>query len=156
MKFILTHVQLHNIKRAGLFACLAMLIVLLYPSENTFKYQFEIGKPWQYELITTSFDFPIYKSDQQIAKEKEEILQDYTPFYKLDTTVIRQQINKLYSNLQKKGENSPRIPNYIKSKFKSIYSVGIISIVEYNKLLAEKRENISCILPNRVTHTTPV
>ncbi len=156
MKFILTHVQLHNIKRAGLFACLAVLIVLLYPSENTFKYQFEIGKPWSYELITASFDFPIYKSDQQIAKEKEEILKDYTPFYTLDTTAIDRQLKKLYSDLQKNGENSPRIPNYIKNKFKSIYSTGIISVDEYNKLLAERRENISCILPNRVTHTTPV
>lgn len=148
--------QRYNIGRAGLFACLTAIIAFLYPSSDTFKYQFEIGKPWQYELITTSFDFPIYKSDQQIAKEKEEILQDYTPFYKLDTTVIGQQLKKLYSNLQKKGENSPRIPTYIKSKFKSIYSVGIISIVEYNKLLADKRDNISCIKPNRVTHTIPI
>ena len=84
---------------------------MLYPSEDKFKYQFEIGKPWTYELITASFDFPIYKSDKQIAKEKEDILKDYTPYYKLDTTVTNSQINKLLSDLQKKGETSPRIPN---------------------------------------------
>ena len=156
MRIKLTQSQLQNIVKIALFACLVVLIVFLYPSEDKFKYQFEIGKPWTYELITASFDFPIYKSDQQVAKEKEDILKDYAPFYKLDTTVIDRQLKKLYSDLQKKGESSPRIPNYIKNKFRSIYSTGIISVDEYNKLLNEKRENISCILPNRITHQLPV
>ena len=156
MKINFTQSQLQNLLKAGLFACLVVLIVLLYPSEDKFKYQFEIGKPWSYELVTASFDFPIYKSDQQIAKEKDEILQDYTPFYKLDTTVITRQLKKLYTDLQKKGESSPRIPNYIKNKFKSIYSAGIISVDEYNKLINDKRENISCIMPNRLSRPIPV
>ena len=147
--------QLDNLSKAGLFLSLAILIVLLYPTEDKFKYQFEIGKPWSYELITASFDFPIYKNDQQISKEKEEILLGYTPFYKLDTTVFYTQFNKFYSELQKKGENSPHLTNYIRNKFKSIYSTGIISAEEYNTLLTDKRKEISCILPNRVTYKTP-
>ncbi|MDP4240026.1 MAG: HDIG domain-containing protein [Bacteroidota bacterium] len=155
MKLKITQPQLKNISKVGLFVLLGAIIVMLYPSENKFKYQFEIGKPWTYELITATFDFPIYKSDQQIAKEKEEILKDYTPYFKLDTTVINRQINRLFSDLQKKGESSPLIPAYIKNKFRAIYSTGIISVDEYNKLLTDKRENISCILPNRVTHIIP-
>lgn len=156
MKIKFTQSQLQNILKAGLFACLVVLIVFLYPSGDKFKYQFEIGKPWTYELITASFDFPIYKSDQQITKEKDEILRDYAPFYKLDTTAIDRQLKKLYSDLQKKGEGLTHIPTYIKNKFRSIYTTGIISVDEYNKLLNEKRENISCIMPDRVTHTIPV
>ena len=156
MKLNITQPQLQNISKIGLFVLLVILIVMLYPSEDKFKYQFEIGKPWSYELITASFDFPIYKSDQQIAKEKEDILKDYTPYYKLDTSIINSQINKLLSDLQKKGETSPRIPNYIKNKFRTIYTTGIISVDDYNKLLENKKENISCILPNRVTHVIPI
>jgi len=156
MRLKITQPQLQNISKIGLFALLVVLIVLLYPSENKFKYQFEVGKPWSYELITASFDFPIYKSDQQIAREKEEILKDYTPYFKLDTAVARKQINKLFSDLQKKGEISPRVPAYIRNKFMAIYATGIISVDEYNKLLTDKRENISCIWPNRVTHIVPV
>lgn len=153
MKLKLTQLQLQHIEKAGIFGCLVILIVFLYPKEDKFKYQFEIGKPWAYELITASFDFPIYKSDKQIAKEKEEILKDYTPYYKLDTSVLNKQFNKLISDLQKKGESSTRIPNYIKKKFETIYSTGIISVEEYNKLQAENRGKIACILPNRVTHS---
>jgi len=156
MKLNITQPQLQNISKIGLFVLLVILIVMLYPSEDKFKYQFEIGKPWTYELITASFDFPIYKGDQQIAKEKEDILKDYTPYFKLDTSVINSQINKLLSDLQKKGETSPRIPNYIKNKFRTIYSTGIISVDDYNKLLDNKKVNISCILPNRVTHIIPL
>jgi putative nucleotidyltransferase with HDIG domain len=152
MNLKFSNIQLQNIARAGLFACLVILIVILYPTEDTFKYQFEVGKPWSYELITSSFDFPIYKSDQQIAKEKEEILKEYTPYYKLDTTVATKQFNKLTTELQKKGESSNRIPTYIKKKFKSIYSTGIISVSEFNKLQSDNKTKISCILPNRVTH----
>jgi len=156
MKLNITQPQLQNISKIGLFVLLVILIVMLYPSEDKFKYQFEIGKPWTYELITASFDFPIYKSDQQIAKEKEDILKDYTPYYKLDTSIINSQINKLLSDLQKKGETSPRIPNYIRNKFRTIYTTGIISVDDYNKLLEKNKENISCILPNRVTHIIPI
>ena len=156
MKLNITQPKLQNISKIGLFVLLVILIVMLYPSEDKFKYQFEIGKPWTYELITASFDFPIYKSEKQIAKEKEDILKDYTPYYKLDTTIINSQINKLLSDLQKKGETSPRIPNYIRSKFRTIYTTGIISVDDYNKLLENKKENISCILPNRVTHIIPI
>jgi len=156
MKIKFTQSQLQNLLKAGLFACLVILIVFLYPSEDKFKYQFEIGKPWSYELITASFDFPIYKSDQQIAKEKAEILQDYSPYFKLDTTIITRQLKKLYTDLQKKGESSPHIPAYIVRKFKSIYSAGIISVDEYNKLINEKKENISCIMPNRLSLAIPV
>jgi cyclic-di-AMP phosphodiesterase PgpH len=145
MKLNITQPRFQNITKIGLFALLVVLIVMLYPSEDKFKYQFDIGKPWSYELITASFDFPIYKSEQQIAKEKEEILKDYTPYFKLDTSVINWQISKLLSDLQKKGESSPRIPNYIKNKFRTIYSSGIISVDDYNKLLVDKKTNIACI-----------
>ena len=156
MKLKFTPIQLQNATKIGLFGLLVVLIVFLYPSNYKFKYQFEIGKPWYYELITASFDFPIYKSNQQIAKEKTEILQNYTPFFRFDTTVINQQLNKLYSDLAKSSNNSPRIPNYIKNKFKSIYSSGIISVEDYNKLENENRGNISCIMPNHVTHITSI
>jgi len=153
MKIRPTPSQLQDLGRVGIFTILALLIVILFPKEEKFKYQFEIGKPWSYELITAAFDFPIYKSDQQISKEKDEILKDYTPFYKLDTSVVTKQLSKLTFDLQKKGESSYRLKNYLNTKFKKIYSLGIISVEEFNKLQVDKKDEISCILPNRVTHT---
>jgi len=156
MQIKLTPIQQQHISRIGLFLCITAIIVVLFPKENKFKYHFEVGKPWSYELITASFDFPIYKNDQLVAKERDEILKDFTPYYKLDTTANSAQINKMIADWQRNQGNQPAIQNYIKTKFKEIYAVGIISIEEYNNLLKDNRKYISCILPNRVTHTMPI
>ena len=152
MKINLSETQIQNFKIIGLFTCLSILIVLLYPTEDSFKYQFEIGKPWSYELITASFDFPIYKNEQQLAKEKVEILKDFTPYYKIDTALVSKQLQKLTDDLQQNKDIQGHTMTYIRKKFKDIYSVGIISATEYNNLLSDKRTKISCILPNRLTH----
>jgi hypothetical protein len=156
MKIKITQSQLKNITKLGLFVCLIALIVQLFPSENKFKYQFEIGKPWSYELITASFDFPIYKSEQQISKEKDEILVNHTPYFQQDTTAHNTQFLKLLTDWKKKTGEAPRYQSYIKSKLKSIYSVGIISVEDYNNLLDNGNTTISCILPSRVTYTVSV
>ena len=153
MKLKITQSGLQTIAKIGLFLCVIGLIIQFFPTENKFKYQFEIGKPWSYELITASFDFPIYKSDQQIAKEKEEILKNFTPFFKLDSLIEKNQFDKLIINCQQKtGGNTPN-KAYLKTKFNEIYSKGIISVEEYNKLKDEGRTGISCIMPSRVSHT---
>ncbi|MCR5050521.1 MAG: HDIG domain-containing protein [Paludibacteraceae bacterium] len=72
-----------TILRLGLFVILAALIVLLFPRyNNTFRYHFEIGKPWGYSLLTAEFDFPIYKTDQQMEEEQKKVLSSFTPYYK--------------------------------------------------------------------------
>ena len=66
MAIQITKEKINLLTRIGLFVSLVVIIVLLFPKDNKFKYQYEIGKPWSYELITASFDFPIYKTDQQM------------------------------------------------------------------------------------------
>ncbi|MFA6580336.1 MAG: HDIG domain-containing metalloprotein [Paludibacter sp.] len=156
MKIKITPVQLQNISKIGLFLCLIAIIAELFPTENTFKYQFEIGKPWSYDLMTASFDFPIYKSEEQIGKERDDFLKDFTPYFQLDITTANKQINKLFSDEKIKTGKLPAFRNYLKSKFKSIYSVGIISVEDYNNLLETNRKNISVILPNRMTHNVSI
>ena len=65
------------------FIALTVLTVYLFPRyNNAFNYHFEIGKPWGYELVTAEFDFPIYKTDEQMAKEQQQLLSTFTPCYK--------------------------------------------------------------------------
>ncbi|MDD3321098.1 MAG: HDIG domain-containing protein [Paludibacter sp.] len=156
MKLKITQSGLQTIAKIGLFLCVIGLIIQFFPTENKFKYQFEIGKPWSYELITASFDFPVIKSDQQIAKEKEEILKNYTPFFKLDTLTEKIQFDKLVAECQKRTGGNTQYIEYLKTKFKHIYSTGIISVEEFNKLQDERRTGISCIMPNRVSHTISI
>lgn len=65
------------------FVALAMLTVFLFPRYNTsFRYHFEVGKPWGYGLITAEFDFPIYKTDQQLSQEQKQLLSGFAPCFR--------------------------------------------------------------------------
>ena len=156
MKFNITQNQLQNATKLGLFICVIAIIVKLFPGDNDFKYQFEVGKPWSYELITASFDFPIYKSEQQISKERAELLKDFTPYFQVDTTIYEAQINKLIGNLKKSNQSNKKLEKLLKSRFAEIYSKGVVSVEIYNELLEDKVTEISCILPSRMTNTANI
>ena len=69
--------------RIGVFVLLAVVIVSMFPRyNNAFRYHFELGKPWGYATLTADFDFPIYKTDEQLAKEQKQMLSTFTPSYK--------------------------------------------------------------------------
>ena len=83
MKLKINKAQLEAISKIGLILCIIAIIVQLFPSQNKFSYQFEIGKPWSYELITAAFDFPIYKNDHEIENEKKILLKDFNSYFSL-------------------------------------------------------------------------
>ena len=77
--------------RLGIFALLAVVIVLMFPRySNAFRYHFEVGKPWGHATLTADFDFPIYKTDEQMAIEQQQLLSTFTPCYKYIRGVQRQ------------------------------------------------------------------
>ena len=81
----------NSVFRFGAFALLAALTVLLFPRyNNTFRYHYEIGKPWGYNKLTAEFDFPIYKTDQQMDEERRKLLSTFTPYFRYIPRVQRE------------------------------------------------------------------
>lgn len=156
MKLKINKQQLESITKLGLIISVIAIIVQFFPSQNKFSHHFEIGKPWSYELITAAFDFPIYKNDHEIEKEKSVLLKNFRSYFNADTTVAQKQINKLVTDQLKLTGKEPEYLNYINSKFKEIYSKGIISADNINKISSNGWESIKCILPNRYTVTRPI
>ena len=69
--------------RLSIFVVLAVVIVLMFPRyNNSFRYHYEIGKPWGYGTLTADFDFPIYKTDEQLEKDQKQLLSTFAPFFK--------------------------------------------------------------------------
>lgn len=156
MNLKITKQQLEVITKLGLLISVIAIIVQLFPSQNKFSYQFEIGKPWSYELITAAFDFPIYKNDHEIEKEKLVLLKNFGSYFNEDTTIVEKQINKLIADQIKLSGKEPEYMGYISSKFKEIYSNGIISADNFKKMSENGTENLRCILPNRYTVTKKI
>lgn len=77
--------------RIGLFAIVAILIVLMFPRyTNAFRYHYEIGKPWGYNALTADYDFLIYKTDNQMADEQKHLMSGFSPCFKYIPKVQRQ------------------------------------------------------------------
>ena len=80
-----------SVFRLGVFAILAAVIVLMFPRyNNAFRYHYEIGKPWGYNALTADFDFPIYKTDDQLSKEQTQLLSTFAPYLKYIPRVQRE------------------------------------------------------------------
>ncbi len=72
-----------TIFRLCIFVVLAVVVVLMFPRyNNAFRYHYEIGKPWGYTTLTADFDFPIYKTDEQLEKDHQQLLSTFAPYFK--------------------------------------------------------------------------
>ena len=62
-------------KYRNLFAFLiaGAIMILLFPTEGRFTYKYQKGHPWIYDNLIAQIDFPIFKTEDEIFKEKEEM-----------------------------------------------------------------------------------
>jgi putative nucleotidyltransferase with HDIG domain len=146
----------HHILKAAIFLGVVVIISYLLPNQNTFKYQFETGKPWSYDLVTASFDFPVYKSDVQVQKEKKALLKDFIPYYKIDTSIAETQFNRFLADYQANTGSPLLLTTYLKRKWDSIYQQGILSPDQMQALTSEQTIRINSIAPDKVVHSKNV
>lgn len=151
MAFSFTKEKINTLAKIGLFIAIVVITILLYPKDKRFKYQYEVGKPWSYELVTASFDFPVYKTKEQLETDKKELLSNYIPYFQYDDKISKQQLNKWLSDWKEKNNEQPKYYGYVERKFNEIYRKGVISSNVYEQLLADKKKNIAVVYPDRKT-----
>ena len=71
-------------------------IVFFFPKGGKFKYEFQKGKPWQFETLYAPFDFSIKKTDAEIAKEKQNINETSGQYFRYD----QKKVNTVYKNYE--------------------------------------------------------
>ena len=67
-----------------------LLIIYLLPKGGQFKYNFQKGKPWQYENLYAPFSFTIKKDAETLEKEKETIISNGIPYFEYDLNIASQ------------------------------------------------------------------
>lgn len=138
--------------KCAIFVITVSVIVYFMPKEGKFNYQFELNKPWKYGLLQASFDFPIYKGEEQVRAEQDSILKFYTPYYQLDTETSQEMLSKLKQSYSEKGMVIKDYANYrrhVENTLKKIYETGIISPTDLEEL---KNEGATTILA--ISHNT--
>ena len=156
MKFKLTQDTIKNVTKLGLFIALVAIIVQLFPKDKQFKYQYEIGKPWSYELMTASYDFPIYKTEKQLDADKKELMENYSPYFQVDENVATQQLNRWRSDWKLKNNTDPKYFAFVEKKLKTIYENGIISSLMYDRMKSKGYKSIVVVKPSRLTENVSI
>lgn len=64
------------------FLAYLLVLVLLMPRARKFEYEYRSGAPWKYESLVSEFDFPIYKTDEQMTKELADAELSAIPYFK--------------------------------------------------------------------------
>ncbi len=70
-----------------LYGVSLFLIVFFFPKGGQFKYEFQKGKPWQYENLYAPFDFSISKDKAEILDEEQRIKSNRIDYYQYDSGI---------------------------------------------------------------------
>ncbi|MGB5721018.1 MAG: hypothetical protein WBM34_10010 [Woeseiaceae bacterium] len=70
-----------------LYAVSIFCIVFFFPKGGKFKYEFQKGKPWQYENLYAPFDFSVRKSAEDIAAERQKVTETLFNYYRYDDDI---------------------------------------------------------------------
>lgn len=137
--------------KCSIFIVTVVILVYFMPKEGKFNYQFELNKPWKYGLLQSSFDFPIYKGEDQVKTEQDSILKYYTPYFQFNNNISSEMIGKLKKDYNDKTliiKDYANYRKYIEKTLEKIYETGIISPIDLEQLKNEGITTIQAIKQN--------
>lgn len=143
-----------KIYRLLIAVALLLVVCLFMPREESKLYQFELGRPWRYSQLIASYDFPIFKSDEAVQREKDSIAKLYEPYFAIDTTTGEAQIAKFKKEIanQQPAILPPHLATLVENKLKHLYTAGIMSTEDYNNII--KHNNIRALRIYALNHST--
>lgn len=131
--------------RAMTIVVVVGLIVWMLPREKKFNYEFSLGNPWRYGLLTAEFDFPIYKGSKRLQAEQDSVMRAFCPYYVIDAGVgeefARAFDDSCMTSLSSLAA-APRTREAIASGLRAVYANGIMPSDELERL---KRDSVRAV-----------
>lgn len=132
--------------RALLVIGTVAVIVWSMPRENVNIFHAEKGKPWKYAEFTAPFDFPVYKSDAEILRERDSVMRQYEPYYDYNAVTEQQMVRKFQADY---ADGIPDVPSdylaIISNRLHSLYQQGIMDQEDYQSLHADSSSMIRLV-----------
>ena len=137
MASIFSKVQ-HNyyeILKVILFVVAIVIVVWISPKESFFRYEFQQGKPWNHDDLIAPFDFSSLKTDKQIEAEREQILNNFVPYFKYYEEITnsgRKNLDKLFGERwilrfgNIRNQDSAKYIRFIGRLYDQIQTTGIV------------------------------
>lgn len=125
--------------------------VYLFPKVGTFQYEYQKGMPWQYETLYAPFDFPIYKTEEELQEDREQVIAEQEPIYKRNNETAAAEVEKFNTALRTfETPNTREGLQTVARRLQDIYAAGILQVPE--RMNAEKIRNVR-IVENNIAET---
>ena len=135
----------NTIQIALIYITAILLVYFMFPREGKFRYEYTKNKPWMHENLVAPFDFPIFKSDQQIQRETDSLTNSQLLYFFQDTVAGNNMVesfirdyNSIASTMDPDGRINERwsiMRQVVAGALQEIYALGII---ERHSVLEEK------------------
>ena len=141
--------------RVVLFLAVTCVVVWQMPRTVKFKYEYQKMRPWQYESLYAPFNFPIYKSSEQLKVEEDNILKDFYPIFVYDVNLTKNNKKALLEEFDAKwsGADDYKDDNrlLLEKLYDTIENRGVIALVSMYENL--KPESMIDVVRDRVVKT---
>ena len=132
--------------RSSLVIATVAIVVWSLPHDTANLFFAEKGKPWKYADFTAPFDFLVYKSEDVIKYERDSVMKEYEPYYKLNGDTETKMIRKF------KADYADGIPgltdDYVGTIAKllhGLYEQGIMESKAYEELHLDTSSTIRVV-----------
>ena len=132
---------------------LIAIFVLCMPKESVRTYYYHEGGVWDYPTLIAEDSFPVLKSREQLAREKDSVIHDYEPYFLYDKSVMDSAVQNWHRTFAQEltGNVPTQYEKAITNKLMEIYDKGIVSGEEYNIIANPDISAISVITGNVAT-----
>lgn len=141
-----------------IFLLVAVAISFLIPLKRSSRYQYTKYKPWQGALLTAPYDFPIYKTDEQLKRERDSIALEQKPVYSHLQDVGMLMMQEFQDEYQ--ARMSEHIPNdyfsYVNKQLQEAYERGVLSLDNLTKLRKEGKLEVLLLGIDNKLERTPI
>lgn len=132
--------------RAAFVLLTTLLIVWFLPRNEGRKFDYEVGEPWHYGTIIAKYDFPVYKTEEALAQERDSLLRQFQPYYDYNSIIEAEEIAKLRQDLRNNNVSLPTgFEEHIIDRLHRFYQSGIMETPTYNRIHADTTNQVRIV-----------
>lgn len=147
-----------KIIKIAIFFLVAVAITFLIPLKRNSRYQYVNDKPWQGALLTAPYDFPIYKTEEQLKEERDSLQAHLYPVYSHQRDVDLLMMQELQD--QYHAQLNEVVPKeyfaYLNEQLQRAYSQGIIGLNALKELRAQHKLEVLLLSEGNELTRTPI
>lgn len=131
----------------GTVIVVVLLLVYFLPRETKFGYEYEQGRPWRYNSLIATFDFPVYKTPDEVKAERDSALSQFQPFYTEDVQIAQRQIAAFETAWRagRFGDVPAHFLNHVDKMLRGVYEAGMVPSADLSQMAKERTPGVRVV-----------